>query len=154
MAHSRHHTFVHQNFFEVLSQKSEYSCRHFNFSCRTAVVCLVFHLFSFSALSALNMTERDSITANLASPQDLRMASEHEMDVPMTLMTNPTFPKPAVSRYQSRCRSPLALPHQISRHLPLSNQLSGARKLSIPTPTPSRSMKIWQWACRLGGGRS
>ena len=48
---------------------------------------VLYHLFSCSAISALNMTKRDSITANLPSPRDLRMASEHETDVPMTLVT-------------------------------------------------------------------
>ena len=33
------------------------------------------------------MTKRDFITASLPSTQDLRMASEHETDVPMTLIT-------------------------------------------------------------------
>ena len=31
------------------------------------------------------MTNRDSVTASVPSPRDLHMASEHELDVPMTL---------------------------------------------------------------------
>ena len=45
---------------------------------------VLYHRFSCSAISAFNMTKCDSITANLPSPRDLRMASEHETDVPMT----------------------------------------------------------------------
>ena len=39
----------------------------------------------FACHVAFNMTKPDSVTASLPSPRDLRMASEHELDVPMTL---------------------------------------------------------------------
>ena len=39
----------------------------------------------FACRLALTMTKRDSVTASLPSPRDLRMASEHELGVPMTL---------------------------------------------------------------------
>ena len=100
-------------------------------SCYFVFFRLSCHFFRCSAISALNMTKRVSITAS----RDLRMASEQEMDLPMTLITAwitvRQRPDIRVNRYPFPCRFHPALRHQISRHTPLFNQLSGAKELSI-----------------------
>ena len=56
------------------------SCHLFSFFLQMVSTFLI-----FACHVAFNMTKHDSVTASLPSPRDLRMASEHELDVPMTL---------------------------------------------------------------------
>ena len=55
---------------------------------------------SVSAFFSFPIWQRDSATANLASPRDLRMASKHETHVPMTLIRSLTHLEPP-SEYTS-----------------------------------------------------
>ena len=99
------------------------------------------------------MTKRDSTTADLASPRDLRMASEHETDVPMTLITSLTHPEPA-SGYTSHS-VPIPMPLSSSSSTPNFQTFAPLQpsqwrqESSIPTPSRSMSMEMglqtWWW---------
>ena len=112
-----------------------------------------FHFVSF--LRALKYKKRDSAAANLASPRDLRMASEHGTDVPVSVIANMTHS--ANYRVHQSFSTNYAAPfqlfntiqHPISRPLHLSNHLNGAKESSIPTLSRSMDMElnpqIWWW---------
>ena len=99
--------------------------------------------------------QMDSLTANLPSPPDLRKASGHETDVPMTLITGLTHTETPSGYVSSLAPIPMplssssSLPNFQTHTLPFSNQFNGVNELSTPTLSRTLStgtgLQNWRW---------
>ena len=146
---------------------SFFSSAHF---CQVSIFAASFGWFlsSVSWPLALNMTKRDSFTANFASPRDLRMASGHDSDSLMTpalssnpaasshaaaplmtpasdgnqILAHPKFQATAtlLQQCQAQCLVGQPLQFQRSRVTPNFIWPSGDKESSIPKPSSSLSM--------------